>query len=136
MKFVAVAIVSAIVLGHPFNKSRLLIGLNCILLCLINSSQITKYNNVLSLYAEILLSGSFIKVERIFCSISAQNTKICFKLSFNFYYLNNEGTTIANRIGSFMNKTSIDNQASISIVDLVFVFLSSLHNLDLQINTD
>ena len=43
MNFVAVAIVSAIVLGHPFNKkSCLLIGLNCILLCLNNSSQIAK----------------------------------------------------------------------------------------------
>ena len=40
MKFVAVAIVSAIVLGQQ--KSRLLIGLNCILLCLNNSSQIAK----------------------------------------------------------------------------------------------
>ena len=42
MNFVAVAIVSAIVLGHPLNKSRLLIGLNRILLCLNDSSQITK----------------------------------------------------------------------------------------------
>ena len=42
MNFVAVATVSAIVLGHPFNKSHLLIGLNYILLCLNNSSQITK----------------------------------------------------------------------------------------------
>ena len=46
MNFVAVAIVSAIVLGHPFNKkSRLLIGINCILLCLNNSSQIAKNDN-------------------------------------------------------------------------------------------
>ena len=37
MNFVAVAIVSAIVL-----KSRVLIGLNCVLLCLNDSSQITK----------------------------------------------------------------------------------------------
>ena len=43
MDFVAVAIVSAIVLGHPLQKSRVLIGLNCILLFLNNSSQIAKY---------------------------------------------------------------------------------------------
>ena len=43
MDFVAVAIVSAIVLGHPVQqKSRILIGLNYILLCLNNSSQIAK----------------------------------------------------------------------------------------------
>ena len=43
MNFVAVAIVSAIVLGHPFKqKSHLFIGLNCILLCLNDSSQIAK----------------------------------------------------------------------------------------------
>ena len=42
MNFVAVAIVSVIVLGHPFNKSRVLIGFYCILLCLNNSSQIAK----------------------------------------------------------------------------------------------
>ena len=42
MNFVAVAIVSAIVLGHLFNKS-LLIGLNCILLCSNSSNQISKY---------------------------------------------------------------------------------------------
>ena len=44
MNFVAVAIVSAIVLGQPpvQQNSRLLIGLNCILLCLSNSSQIAK----------------------------------------------------------------------------------------------
>ena len=43
MNFVAVAIVPVIVLGHPFNKkSRLLIGLNRILLYLNNNSQITK----------------------------------------------------------------------------------------------
>ena len=43
MNFVVVAIVSAIVLGHPFNKkSRVLIGLNSILLCLNNSSQNAK----------------------------------------------------------------------------------------------
>ena len=42
MNFVAVAIVSVIVLGHLFNKSRLLISLNRVLLCLNNSSQITK----------------------------------------------------------------------------------------------
>ena len=43
MDFVAVAIVSAVVLGHPvLQKSRLLIGLNRILLCLNHSSQITK----------------------------------------------------------------------------------------------
>ena len=43
MDFVPVAIASAIVLGHPVQqKSRILIGLNCILLCLNNSSQITK----------------------------------------------------------------------------------------------
>ena len=44
MNFVAVAIVSAIVLGHPFN--HLLIGLNRILLCLNHSSQITRKNVV------------------------------------------------------------------------------------------
>ena len=43
MNFVTVANVSAVVLGHPFVKSRLLIGLNCILFCLNNSSQIAKY---------------------------------------------------------------------------------------------
>ena len=43
MNFVAVAVVSAIVFGHPFNKSHVLIGLNCILLCLNNSSQIAKF---------------------------------------------------------------------------------------------
>ena len=44
MDFVAVAIVSAIVLGHPVKqKSRLLIGVNCILLCLNNSNQIAKW---------------------------------------------------------------------------------------------
>ena len=43
MNFVAVAIVSAIVIGPPFNKtSRLLIDLNCILLCLNNSNKIAK----------------------------------------------------------------------------------------------
>ena len=44
MNLVAVAFVLAIVLGHPSNKqkSRLLIGLNCILFCFNNSSQITK----------------------------------------------------------------------------------------------
>ena len=43
MDFVAIAIVSAIVLGHPVQqKSCILIGLNCILLCLNNSSQIAK----------------------------------------------------------------------------------------------
>ena len=43
MDFVAVAIVSAIVLGHPFNKRVVfLIGLNCILFCLNNNSQIVK----------------------------------------------------------------------------------------------
>ena len=43
MDFVAVAIVSAVVLGHPVQqKSRILIGINCILLCLNNSSQIAK----------------------------------------------------------------------------------------------
>ena len=42
MNFVAVAIVSAIiVLGQPFNKR--LIGLNRILLCLNHSSQITRW---------------------------------------------------------------------------------------------
>ena len=41
MNFLAVAIVLVIVLGHPFNKSRLLIGLNRILFYF-NSSQITK----------------------------------------------------------------------------------------------
>ena len=45
MDFVAVAIVSAIVLGHSVQqKRRILIGLNCILLCLNNSSQIAKIN--------------------------------------------------------------------------------------------
>ena len=43
MNFVAVSIVSAIVLGHP---SRLLIGLNRILLCLNHSSQITKFYKI------------------------------------------------------------------------------------------
>ena len=43
MNFVAVAIVSAIVLGHPFNKRvETLKGVNCVLLCLNNSSKITK----------------------------------------------------------------------------------------------
>ena len=43
MNFVAVAIVPAVVLGHPFNKRVVfLIGLNCILLCLNNNSQIAK----------------------------------------------------------------------------------------------
>ena len=42
MNFVAVAIVSVIFLGHPFNKSRFWIGLNRILLCLNDSRQITK----------------------------------------------------------------------------------------------
>ena len=43
MDIVAVASVSAIVLGHPVQqKSRILIGLNYILLCLNNSSQIAK----------------------------------------------------------------------------------------------
>ena len=41
MNFVEVATVSAIVLGHP-QKSRLLTGLNCILFCLNDSSQIAK----------------------------------------------------------------------------------------------
>ena len=41
MNFVAVAIVSAIV-PPVKQKSRVLIGLNCILLCLNNSSQISK----------------------------------------------------------------------------------------------
>ena len=36
MNFVAVALVSGIVLSHPFNKSLLLIALNCILFCLNN----------------------------------------------------------------------------------------------------
>ena len=40
MNFVAVAIVSA--MPPVQQKSRLLIGLNCILLCLSNSSQIAK----------------------------------------------------------------------------------------------
>ena len=43
MDFVAVAIVSAIVLGHSVQqKGGILIGLNCVLLCLNNSSQIAK----------------------------------------------------------------------------------------------
>ena len=42
VNFVAVAIVSVIVLGHPFNKSRRLTGSNRILLCLNRSSQISK----------------------------------------------------------------------------------------------
>ena len=42
MNFVTVAIVSAIVLGHPLTKSCLLIGLNHILLCLNHSSHVTK----------------------------------------------------------------------------------------------
>ena len=42
MNFVVVASVSTIVLCHPFNKSRLLIGLNRIFLCLNHSSQIPK----------------------------------------------------------------------------------------------
>ena len=42
MNLLAVAIVLAIVLGHPSKqKSRLLIGLNCILFCFNNSSQVT-----------------------------------------------------------------------------------------------
>ena len=43
MNIVAVAIVSAIVHGHPFNKSRLLIGSKCILLCLKNSTRSPRY---------------------------------------------------------------------------------------------
>ena len=58
MNFVVVAIVSAIVLGHPFNKSRPLIGINCILLCLNNSSQIAKKGGF-SLMAEITGSHVF-----------------------------------------------------------------------------
>ena len=46
MNFVAVTIVSVIVLGHPFNKGRLSTGLNRILLCLNNNSQITKFKQV------------------------------------------------------------------------------------------
>ena len=42
MNFVAVVVVSAIVLGHPLNKRVVFIGLNSILLCLNNSSQIGK----------------------------------------------------------------------------------------------
>ena len=43
MNFVAVAIVSVIVPWPPVQKKcGVLIGLNCILLCLNNSSQITK----------------------------------------------------------------------------------------------
>ena len=43
MNFVAVVIVSATVLGHPFNKTVVfLIGLNCILLCSNNNSQMIK----------------------------------------------------------------------------------------------
>ena len=43
MNFVAVAIVSAIVLGNPLNKRVVFwICLNCILFCLNNSSQIAK----------------------------------------------------------------------------------------------
>ena len=43
MNFVAVAIVSVIALGRPFNKRTVfLIGLNRILLCLNHNSQITK----------------------------------------------------------------------------------------------
>ena len=42
MNFVEVAIVSAIVLGRPFNKRVDLIGLNRLLLCSDNSSQIIK----------------------------------------------------------------------------------------------
>ena len=44
MNYVAVPIVFAIVLGHSFSKSRHFIGLNHILLCSHNSSQITKHN--------------------------------------------------------------------------------------------
>ena len=47
MDFVTVAIVSAIVLGYPIQqKSRILIGLNCIRLCLNTSSQIAKNRKV------------------------------------------------------------------------------------------
>ena len=42
MKLIVVAIVLAIVLGHPSNKSRLLIGSNRILFCFNNRSEITK----------------------------------------------------------------------------------------------
>ena len=42
MNLLAVVIVLAIVLGHVQQKSRLLIGLNRILFCFNNSSQITK----------------------------------------------------------------------------------------------
>ena len=68
MNFVAVAIVSAIVLGHPFNKSRLLIGLNCILLCLNNSSQITESKN--GLYFADSYCIQFVKVKNFFVYIS------------------------------------------------------------------
>ena len=43
MNFVAVAIVSVIVLGHPFNKESSFDWF-CIFLYLINRSQITKYH--------------------------------------------------------------------------------------------
>ena len=42
MNFVAIAIVSAIVLGHLFQKMSSFDWLNCILLCLNNSTQIAK----------------------------------------------------------------------------------------------
>ena len=60
MNFVAVVIVSVIVLGHPFNiKSHLLTGLNRIFLCLNHSSQITKkvknLNKVITFFDSHLL---------------------------------------------------------------------------------
>ena len=61
MNFVAVAIVSAIVFGQPVQqKSRLLIGLNCILLCLNNISQIMHNYNVHALLRIVL-----------YCTVSA-----------------------------------------------------------------
>ena len=62
MNFVAVAIVSATVFGHPFNKSHLLIGLNCILYYLNNISQITKQALISLPYSSFVMTSSKIYV--------------------------------------------------------------------------
>ena len=77
MNFVAVAIVSAISWPPVQQKSRLLIGLNCILLCLNNSSQIAK--KALCYYEEnndvwLAMLGSFARPLHIHRTKEIKNT--------------------------------------------------------------
>ena len=77
----AIAIVSTIVLGHPFNKSRLLIGSNRILLCLNNSSQIAKRIHIvkvrISLRVKLRVKSGIDCVKLILCQWDTKDLRTC-----------------------------------------------------------